>query len=182
MTTMQNAAPKVGTASTSSGMLADQVTSGAGLPTLRDPLPGDLTALSDAELEALCLDLYCDAVDAPKKPIRSHWRQHLPGMPDSWVHEWIECNSEGFDSGHPVGYAKATYEQGRIQFELGRRRGVTQERARVAAEHSAYLDAHNRQLVADLTSQPGFPTLSQRRGEHDRAARARQILRERGIA
>ena len=48
--------------------------------------------------------------------------------------------------------------------------------------HSAYLDAENRALVSALTSRPDHATLCELRGEPERAQRARDLLRERGIA
>ena len=50
------------------------------------------------------------------------------------------------------------------------------------AEHLRQLDAENRALSASLAQGVPYAELCEIRGEHDRAARARQVLAERGIA
>ena len=50
------------------------------------------------------------------------------------------------------------------------------------AEQLKQLDAENRALSASLAQGVPYPELCERRGEYDRAARARQLYAERGIA
>ena len=50
------------------------------------------------------------------------------------------------------------------------------------AEYLKQLDAENRALSASLAQGVPYAELCEIRGEHDRAARARQVLAERGIA
>lgn len=70
------------------------------------------------------------------------------------------------------------YREGRA---AGIQEGREQLAAQLDAERREWLEIENRALAAHLSSTPTFAALCDIRGDHERAARQRQILTERGI-
>lgn len=136
--------------------------------------PTDLTTLSDVELQALGaerLEAFLDATST----IDGH-RADYTGL------NAVAANTDGYEAGLPTGYMRGMADQWPVALEVGRRRGWREATARWDAEHSAFLDASNRGLVRDVAGAPSYAELCERRGEYDRAERARRTLRERGVA
>lgn len=65
-------------------------------------------------------------------------------------------------------------------YQLGYTHGTHNGRAQVEAEEAAHW-AWMRQHIRDLAATPKYADLARRRGYHDRADRAEQILRDRGV-
>lgn len=88
----------------------------------------------------------------------------------------------GWDSGRALGDAEG-HRRGHVE---GYRLGEADGRAAALAEIEAARDAADDLLVraiADWTARSvPYAVLADRRGEHDRAERQRQTLRDRGIA
>lgn len=142
----------------------------------------DLAKHSDVQLTTLATWLADSWERNHLTGTASTWRERLAAMPDELAAEYIAANSDGYDSGCVDGYSRAVGDTWPVAYELGRRAGYRQATARWDAEHSAFLDAANRQLATDLAGTPSYVELCERRGEHERAQRARRLLRERGIA
>ena len=134
----------------------------------------DLHALVQARAEAFTAEHTYTA--------RGRWRGALYTMSDAWAAEFADANSDGYCSGALTGYTAGVTDTWEIAFELGRRQGANDAAELRDEQHSAYLDAENRALVSALTSRPDHATLCELRGEPERAQRARDLLRERGIA
>lgn len=98
------------------------------------------------------------------------------GSPDP--HSWLD----GFESGHAVASMEA-YRQGHVDgYGLGYRQGLEAAERADVENREAWFTEQYRQLAHFLTSIPPYADLAELRGEHDRAERQRQILRERGVA
>ncbi len=96
-----------------------------------------------------------------------------PLDPRSWL--------EGFESGHAVGSMDA-YRQGHIDgWGTGYRQGLAYGEWATRTEQEAWFDKANKGLASFLAKVPPYIDLAELRGEHERAEKQRQILRERGI-
>ncbi len=89
---------------------------------------------------------------------------------------------DGYTTGENVGRMLGYVEGHHDGYDRGYEDGRAEALAEVETEWSAFLDGHNRRLVAAVASRPDRATLSERRGEPERAEATRRLWRERGIA
>jgi len=83
---------------------------------------------------------------------------------------------------YPEGYERGLREGWALGYEEGVARGRYLEASEIADSLRRSQGEHNRALARDLASRPPYAERCDRRGEHERAERARALLAERGIA
>jgi hypothetical protein len=89
---------------------------------------------------------------------------------------------DGWDAGRAIGDAEG-YRRGHIDgYAKGHPDGLAEALAEAEAREAARDDVLVRSVAATASRAVPFAVLCERRGDHDRAARARQILTERGVA
>lgn len=109
--------------------------------------------------------------------ITGAWPDRIATMPTAALAEL----ESAFRMGERLAYFEAwetgARESGRTQYALGYARGQRDLAVALADDLRNRLAEHARLTVRDLAGQPDYPTLCERRGEPDRAARARRNIR-----
>lgn len=124
---------------------------------------------------------YEDAQDYANAPLP--WAMTNP---ESLTVEAMEQVDRAIAAGERSGYLKALEDVARDLFPLVLRAGYAEGQKDLAvgqdAAHRQWQEEMHCRLSASLAQGVPYAELCEIRGEHDRAARARQVLAERGIA
>lgn len=106
--------------------------------------------------------------------------------PETLTVEAMEQVGRAIATGERSGYLKALEDVARDLFPLVMRAGYAEGQKDLVvgqdAAHRKWQEEMHRRLAAELTRGVPYAELCERRGEPERAARARQVLAERGIA
>lgn len=110
------------------------------------------------------------------------WTNHLDTLTPAALAQINATLAMGERIGYLAGWEDGARTESATQRHLGRLEGRCELLTELAASNSAYLTAHARELAANLANTPSYADLCERRGEKERAQRARVVLAERGIA
>lgn len=119
--------------------------------------------------------------DHDRTPLTA-WRDHLDELTDRWRDIIIDVNASGYESGALESFDQVVDLVAAPLIEHGRSIERRAQEDRRRAGHDAYLDAEHKALAASLAGARAFADLCELRGQHDRAAKQRRMLRERGVA
>lgn len=110
------------------------------------------------------------------------WTTRLDHLDPQVLAEVNATLAMGERAGYLSGWQDGARAEGATQRRLGRVEGRCELAGELAAASSIYLTEHARALASDLAATTSFADLCERRGERERASRARAVLAERGIA
>jgi len=101
------------------------------------------------------------------------FRADVPADPAGWL--------DGYDSGEAVGRTLGYVAGHRDGYDRGRADGYDVALAEVEALESEWRDAMNKQAVRTVLARGDYAELAERRGQPERAAAQRELLRANGV-
>ncbi|EEH67051.1 hypothetical protein HMPREF0058_0042 [Actinomyces urogenitalis DSM 15434] len=110
------------------------------------------------------------------------WATRLESLDRQALAEVNATLAMGERTGYLSGWQDGARTEGATQRRLGRVEGRCELAGELVDASSIYLTEHARALASDLAATTSFADLCERRGERERASRARAVLAERGIA
>ena len=128
---------------------------------------------------------YRDLLDAASEhipPAAGGWRERIRTMPPEALAEAESLIRFGESIAYPEGYEQGVRDGYLLGVRVGEARGRYLEASEIADSLRWSQGEHNRALARDLASRPPYAERCDRRGEHERAERARTLLAERRIA
>lgn len=123
-----------------------------------------------------------DAASRHIPPTAGGWQERIHTMPPEALAEVESAIRFGESIAYPEGHERGLREGWALGYEEGVARGRYLEASEIADSLRWSQGEHNRSLARDLASRPPYAERCDRRGEHERAERARALLAERGIA